>query len=62
VGVIGPRFKLQEARVDVFFEAVSDHHGVIGGIGIDGACIGKECAASDKTSSNALPHDAQRSA
>ena len=52
--VIEPTLKLPVPSYEIPLQALGIHHGVIGGIGIDEAGIGKELCAINKTGLNAL--------
>ena len=52
--VIEACFKLPVALIEILLQTVGIYHGVIRGIGIDEAGIGKELCAINKTGLNAL--------
>jgi hypothetical protein len=52
--IIEACFKLPIAFIEILLQTVGIYHGVIRGIGIDEAGIGKELCAINKTGLNAL--------
>jgi len=55
-------FELPVPGYEIPLQTLGIHYRVIGGMGIDEACISKELATVNETSFNALPHDTLKKA